>query len=221
MRAAASHTAALAGSYDAYRAMFERYGVIEGGDIAEMVDIAAGFVAFGNRLPAASGSASARARAVAGAGWRTLVSPPASRCRRWMRRRASASTCICRPMALAKSCRRHGTGRLQGRLRRLGGPHSAFADGRRRHRGRDQPLAGNLERQRESLARLAESATKPVLLWSYTLPAPRSVEIASEAGLPLFTDIRNCARTCARWPTIGRCESAFCGRPKFDDGAHA
>ena len=52
MRAAASHTAALAGSYDAHRAMFQRYGLIEGRDLGEMVDIAAGFVAFGSRLPA-------------------------------------------------------------------------------------------------------------------------------------------------------------------------
>jgi len=42
-RAAASHTAALAGDYSSYRAMFERYGVIEGRDIEEIVDIAAGF----------------------------------------------------------------------------------------------------------------------------------------------------------------------------------
>ena len=51
-RAAASHTAALAGSYDACRAMFQRYGLIEGRDLGEMVDIAAGVVAFGSRLPA-------------------------------------------------------------------------------------------------------------------------------------------------------------------------
>src|SRR5262245_39494351 len=48
----AANTAVLAGSYHAYRAMFERYGVIEAGDLGEIVDIAAGFVAFGSRLPA-------------------------------------------------------------------------------------------------------------------------------------------------------------------------
>ena len=52
-----------------------------------------------------------------------------------------------------------------------------------------------LERQREALARLAETAQKPILLWSYTLPAQKSVQILSEAGFPLYTDIRNCART--------------------------
>ena len=50
-RAAASHTAALAGSYAAYNAMFRRYGVIEGRDIEEIVDIAAGFSYWGQRLP--------------------------------------------------------------------------------------------------------------------------------------------------------------------------
>ena len=34
-----------------------------------------------------------------------------------------------------------------------------------------------------------------MLLWSYTQPAPKSVQVLSEAGLPLYTDIGNCART--------------------------
>src|SRR5262249_43767343 len=52
-----------------------------------------------------------------------------------------------------------------------------------------------IERQRDALARLAETTQKPVLLWSYTVPAQRSVQVLSEAGLPLYTDIGNCART--------------------------
>src|SRR5262245_12901471 len=51
VRAAASHTAALAGEYAAYQAMFQRYGLVEGRDLGEMVDMAAGFVAWGSRLP--------------------------------------------------------------------------------------------------------------------------------------------------------------------------
>ena len=47
VRAAASHTAALAGYVRRLPAMFQRYGVIEGRDIGEMVDIAAGFLAWG------------------------------------------------------------------------------------------------------------------------------------------------------------------------------
>ena len=52
VRAVASHTAALAGSRDAYRAVFERYGLIEGRDFDEMLDLATGFLACGDRLPA-------------------------------------------------------------------------------------------------------------------------------------------------------------------------
>jgi acetate---CoA ligase (ADP-forming) len=55
--------------------------------------------------------------------------------------------------------------------------------------------AANIERQREAFTRLAETTQKPILLWSYTVPAQKSVQILSEAGLPLFTDIGNCART--------------------------
>lgn len=51
-RAAASHTAALAGSYSAFRAMARHYGLIEGGDSEEMVDIAQGFLRTGAHLPA-------------------------------------------------------------------------------------------------------------------------------------------------------------------------
>src|SRR5262245_23556284 len=51
VRAAASHTAALAGEFAAYQAMFERYGLIQGRDLGEMVDTAAAFLAWGSRLP--------------------------------------------------------------------------------------------------------------------------------------------------------------------------
>ena len=57
--------------------------------------------------------------------------------------------------------------------------------------------AKNLERQRADLARLAKEATKPILLWSYTLPAPQSTKLLRDLGYPLFTDIRNCARAMA------------------------
>ncbi|HAA91743.1 MAG TPA: CoA-binding protein, partial [Rhodospirillaceae bacterium] len=50
-RAAQSHTGAMTGSYDTYKAMFQRYGIIEGKDREEMCDIAAGFSHFGDRLP--------------------------------------------------------------------------------------------------------------------------------------------------------------------------
>ena len=51
-RAAASHTAVLAGSQAAYRAIFDRYGLIEGRDFDEMLDVAVAFLACGDRMPA-------------------------------------------------------------------------------------------------------------------------------------------------------------------------
>jgi acyl-CoA synthetase (NDP forming) len=51
-RAVASHTAALAGSHAAYRAIFDSHGVIEGHDFDGMLDLAAGFLACGDKLPA-------------------------------------------------------------------------------------------------------------------------------------------------------------------------
>ena len=60
--------------------------------------------------------------------------------------------------------------------------------------GRLHPKKG-LDYLVEAFTRLAETTQKPVLLWSYTVPAQKSVQVLSEAGLPLYTDIRNCART--------------------------
>ncbi len=51
-RAAASHTAALAGSYASFGAMARHYGMVEGRDLEEMVDLAQGFLAAGPDLPA-------------------------------------------------------------------------------------------------------------------------------------------------------------------------
>ena len=39
----------------------------------------------------------------------------------------------------------------------------------------------------------AKDTKKPVLLWSYTRPAAVCVDLLSEAGLPLFTNVHNCA----------------------------
>jgi acyl-CoA synthetase (NDP forming) len=48
---------------------------------------------------------------------------------------------------------------------------------------------------RDHLIALGRDSSKPVLLWSYTRPAAICVDLLSEAGLPLFTNVHNCART--------------------------
>jgi acyl-CoA synthetase (NDP forming) len=196
VRAAASHTAALAGSYDAYRAMFERYGVIEGADIAEMVDIAAGFIAFGSRLPAgkrvgictgSGGGGGWMADACVAAGLQVPTLDAVTRQRIDVHLPAYGTSQ--NPVdATAQAVSKIGYAGLAELL--LPSPMLdgviVVMTGR---------SSASLERQRESLGRLAETTCKPILMWSYTLPSLASVAILSEAGYPLFTSIRNCART--------------------------
>ena len=196
VRAAASHTAALAGEYAAYQAMFQRYGLIEGRDLGEMVDFAAGFLAWGSRLPlgrrvgictASGGGGGWMADACIAAGLE--VPELDSETRRRIDEHLPAYGTSQNPVdATAQAAAKIGYAGLAG----LVVPSPAVdglivvMTGRNPH---------NLERQKEALARLAAETPKPILMWSYTLPAPRSVEILSEAGYPLYTGIQTCART--------------------------
>lgn len=196
MRAAASHTAALAGTYAAYRAMFQRYGIIEGADIGEMVDLAAGFLAWGHRLPsgrrvgictASGGGGGWMADACTAAGLEVPVLDAATRARIDVHL-PSYGTSQNPVDATAQAAAKIGYAGLAELV--LPSPEIdgvvVVMTGRNPH---------GLEKQKEALAHLAEATEKPILMWSYTLPAQRSVEILSEAGLPLYTDIGNCART--------------------------
>ena len=51
-----------------------------------------------------------------------------------------------------------------------------------------------LENDLPKLKDLARESTKPVFMWTYTLPSERSIEILNEAGYPLFTGAQSCAR---------------------------
>ena len=143
MRAAASHTAALAGSYEAHRAMFQRYGLIEGRDLGEMVDIAAGFVAFGSTI--AGGKAR---RHLHGVGRRRRLD---GGCLHGRRPRGSAARCgdagedrraPARVRHLAEPRRCHGAGAAQDRLRGPRQVRRGVAGGRQRHRGDDGAQRG-------------------------------------------------------------------------------
>ena len=196
VRAAASHTAALAGTYAAYQAMFQRYGIIEGRDIGEMVDIAAGFVAWAKKLPQGrrvvicTGSGG-------GGGWMADACTAAglevpeldAETRRRIDKHLPAYGTSQNPVdATAQAVSKVGYAGLS----ELVLP-SPMVDGV--ILVMSARLPHSLERQREALARLAETTQKPILAWSYTLPSQKSVQVLSEAGLPLFTDIGNCART--------------------------
>lgn len=195
-RAAASHTAALAGAYDAHRAMFQRYGLIEGRDLGEMVDIASGFVAFGTRLPAghrigictaSGGGGGWMADACAAAGLEVPELDAATRASIDVHLPAYGTSQ--NPVdATAQAVHKIGYAGLAELV-----AASRLVDGVIVVMTARNPA--NLERQREGLARLAAETKKPILLWSYTLPAPASVKLLSEVGYPLFTSIPNCAHT--------------------------
>src|SRR6476646_6964332 len=194
-RAVMSHTAALAGAQSAYRAIFEHYGLIEGRDFDEMIDIAAGFLACGDRLPAgkrmavctSSGGAGVwMADACAAAGLDVPVLDDATR------------------KSLDEHITSYGTSQnpidstAQG-VQKLG--YAAFA-----RLAAESPLIDGvfvvvtarrsafLEGDLQKLKDLRRDIGKPVFMWTYTLPADRSVEILNEAGYPLFTGALGCAR---------------------------
>jgi acetate---CoA ligase (ADP-forming) len=196
VRAAASHTAALAGAYAAYQAMFQRYGLIEGRDIDEMVDMAAGFLAWGQRLPhgrrvgictASGGGGGWMADACTAAGLE--VPELDGETRRRIDAHLPAYGTSQNPIdATAQAVSKIGYAGLAELVLPSPVVDAVIVVLTTRS-------AHNIERQREAFARLAETTQKPVLLWSYTVPAQKSVQVLSEAGLPLFTDIRNCVRT--------------------------
>jgi acetate---CoA ligase (ADP-forming) len=195
-RAAASHTAVLAGSQAAYRAIFDRYGLIEGRDFDEMLDLAVAFLASGDRLPAgrrvgictASGGAGIwMADACAAAGLEVPVLDDATRA------------------ALAAYVPSYGTTQnpvdstAQG-VQKLG--YAQFARLVAQSPSVDGVIvvitarrSAFLEADLPKLKDLARECDKPVFMWTYTLPAERTIEILNEAGNPLFTGAHGCART--------------------------
>jgi acetate---CoA ligase (ADP-forming) len=194
--AVASHTAALAGSAAAYRAIFERYGMIEGRDFDEMLDLAAGFLACGDRLPA---------------GRRVGVCTASGGAGIWM-----ADACAAADLdvpALDKETRAaldvhlppYATSRnpvdstAQG-VHKLG--YAQFARLVARSPSIDSVIvvitarrSAFLEADLPKLKDLARESAKPVFMWTYTLPSERTVEILNEAAYPLFTTAHGCART--------------------------
>ncbi len=211
VRAAASHTAALAGSYRAYQAMFERYGIIEGRDLGEMVDIAAGFLAWGSRLPmgrrvaictGSGGGGGWMADACTAAGLEVPELDPATRAAIDVHL-PSYGTSQNPVDATAQAISKIGYGGLAELVLPSPSIDAVIVVMTARS-------PRNVERHREGLSRLAQLARKPVLLWSYTLPAPQSILTLAQAGYPLFTSIPNCARTLRLMADYRALRERFC-----------
>jgi acetate---CoA ligase (ADP-forming) len=195
-RAVASHTAALAGATAAYRAIFEHYGLIEGRDYDEMLDFAAGFLACGNRLP--KGNRVGICTASGGAGiWMADACAAAGLDVPVLDEKTRAALDIHLPSYATSQNPVDST--AQG-VQKLG--YAQFA----------QLVAGSpaidsvvvvitarrsafLEADLPKLRKLAHESDKPVLMWTYTLPSERTIEILNETGYPLFTGAPGCART--------------------------
>ena len=210
VRAAMSHTAALAGAYAGYGALFRHYGVIEVENIEEAVDIAGAFVrwrdcdATGNRVGIFTGSGGAGGWMADGASMAGLEVPE-------LDAETRARIDVHLPSYGSSRNPVDATAQAVGRLGYAGlleplldSPTLdgviAIASAR---------LPRRLESDAENLADLKARTKKPVAFWSYTLPHPRSVEILSTAGYPLFTNSTHLARAMREFVTYRRHRERF------------
>jgi len=193
-RAIAAHTAAR-GDDAAYRKLFKKYGVIESNDLDEMVDFAAAFIAMGKRLPASRRIAIASSSGGGGA-WVADACALAGLDMPLLDDATRASIdaylppygCSQNPVDVtAQAIHERGyaefarlaalSPNVDGVILVVTGRHPRF-----------------LLEDRAHLIALGRDTKKPVLLWSYTRPAAVCIDLLSEAGLPLFTNVHNCAR---------------------------
>ena len=204
-RAAASHTASLAGSHEIYQAMFRRYGVVEGRDTEEVVDIAAAFASFGSRPPAgrrvgiftgSGGGGGWLADACADAGLDVPLLDPETR----------ATIDVHLPPYGTSQNPVDGTA---GVIRQLG--YARITRMMAASPAIDAILLvtsavnpHSLQAEADALSSLAATTAKPVMFWSYTLPHPDATETLVRAGLPLFTNMRNAAAALSALERYGR-----------------
>jgi len=197
-RAAMSHTAAMAGTYSAYEAIFRRFGVIPGTDTEQMVDLAQGFSVYADRLPAgkrvgvftaSGGGGGWMADACAEAGLSVPELDAETRAR--IDPHLPAYGTSQNPVdGTAQSIRQKGYAAMCEMIAGSGEVDGVIAVTSARN-----PIGW--QRERDQLMRVGRETEKPILLWAYTLPHPGVQELVSRAGLPLFTDMRNAAGTLA------------------------
>ncbi|MBT5107546.1 MAG: acetate--CoA ligase family protein [Rhodospirillaceae bacterium] len=221
-RAAASHTAALSGSYSTYQAMFRRYGIIEGADTDEMVEMAMGFSLFGHCLPKGK-----RVGIVTGSGggggWMadtlsmTGLEVPTldAETRAVIDALIPAYGTSQNPVdGTAGAVREIGYANLLGMVRDSPSVDAIVGITSARR-------ASTYEDERENLSKLARETEKPILIWSYTNPHEESVTSLSQIGLPLFTNSRNCARTLYEMAEYRAFRERFLRAPEIKSGANA
>jgi acyl-CoA synthetase (NDP forming) len=209
-RAAFSHTAALTGPYHAYGAMLSRYGIVLGSELEDMVDLAQAFSFYRDRLPrgmrvgigtAAGGGGGWLADACIAAGLQVPELDPETRARidahipayGTSQNPVDSTAGVIRVLGYAKLASLIAeSDRVDAVILVISGRSLA-----------------TLERDRENLFRVARETTKPILMWSYTNPLPEAVRLLSQAGYPLFTNMRHCARTLAAMARYAAARAAF------------
>ena len=214
-RAAASHTASLAGHYNIYQAIFRRYGIIEVSDIEEMVDIAAGFSYFGGRLPAGNRVGIFTASG-GGGGWLADSCVTAGLTVPFLDPKSRKSIDQFLPSYGTSQNPVDGTA---GVVRTVG--YAPIIEMIADSKSIDSVIAiastrlpDTLIKEKKQLAMLASSTSKAIFLWSYTLPHPESVRVLAQSGLPLFTNMQNCTRCLAAMANYQQIRNRWLGGPK-------
>ena len=215
-RAAASHTASLAGSYQAYQGIFRRYGIIEGGNTEEIVDISAAFSYHGRNLPKGKRVGICTASG-GGGGWMADLCVAAglevpeldAKTRATIDAYLPAYGTSQNPIdATAQAVRVTGYGGLA----RMAAA-SDVLDAIITVASCRNPAV--LRREQEDLIELAKDVDKPILFCSYTQPHQDATAILSQAGFPLFGNLANCARAMAEMADYHQLRERFLAAPKI------
>ena len=197
-RAAASHTAALAGGDAGYRAVFRRHGMVEATGTEEAVAIAGALVACaakpgaGRRVGICSstgGGAGLIADLCEEAGLEVPVLDHGTRAA--FDAVLPAYGASANPVdATAQAIRQLGYARMAGMIAASPAIDSVIAavSGRTRSTS-DEELA--------ALEALARDCPKPIVFWCYTPPSDDMKSTMRRAGLPLLTDARAAVRVLA------------------------
>ncbi len=198
IRAAASHTASLAGSYQIYKSIFERYGIIEGSDIEEIVDMAAGFVYFGDRPPsgkrvgiftASGGGGGWMADSCASNGLEVPILDNTTRANidQYLPSYGTSQNPV---DGTAGVINQIGYARISEMIAEASNVDTVVTIASTR-------VSHKLVSEKEKLLEVSRTTNKPIMFWSYTLPHQESAQVLAETGFPLFTDLRNCTKTIA------------------------
>ena len=193
--AAASHTASLAGTARSYDAVFRRYGILPGEDQEHMVDVAAAFAFFADRLPK---------------GTRVGILTPSGGAGAWL-------ADVCEQHGLAVPVLDARTRAAIDRMLPAYGASRNPVDVTAQvifTVGYAPPLelvagapgidavlvAGSLsharyiERDFDNLVRIGRCVDKPVIFCGYTRADPHAVELLARAGFPCTTSMANAVK---------------------------